>query len=407
MTPSPPVSPPPSTSSLTASPPGPPAAPPSGPPAAPPSGPPAAAARRLYIGGVLLVGVVLAFGLLALQQRREALAAERAARAHQEQQGFPVLTARVVAAGGSRTVTLPGDVRAFRQVTLYAKVSGYLREIRVDKGDAVAQNALIGVLESPETDQQVLAVEADLAVKQQLEGRYRGLVGRGVVSQQEMERAHADVEAARAELARLQALKAYEMVRAPFAGTITARYVDPGALLPAATGATQSAQPIVDLADMTHLRIFVYVAQSEAPYVRDHDVVQIRGDDDAGLQLEASITRISRALDPRTRTMLAEIDLDNADGAIYPGLFVRVTLQVRSPAGLSIPADAVVMRQGKPQVAVIEQGVAHFRSVRLGDDDGHVVRVLGGLQAGEVVGLHVGDEISEGAAVRPLPPAAP
>lgn len=359
------------------------------------------AIRKLYVAGVVAVVCVAAFAFITYELRSQAVAAERDARSEGLRAGVTVLVAKAHASSGIRVVDLPGDVRAFRQVTLYAKLSGYLQEIHVDKGDRVAAGQVLAVVESPETDQQVLSLKADLAVKKQVQARYRALVSQGVVSQAEMDRANADVEAASAEFARLEALEGYEVIRAPFAGTITARYVDPGALVPAATGSTQSAQPLVDLVDMRKVRIFVYVGQSDAPHVHEKEIAHINGDE-ATVSLDAPITRISRALDPHTRTMLAEIDLDNRDGQLYPGLFVHVTLNLKTPTGLTIPADAVVLRQGAPQVAVVEGNQAHFRPVQLGDHDGQSVRVLGGLKEGDMVGLHVGDEISDGVTVQPV-----
>lgn len=310
-----------------------------------------------------------------------------------------IATAVARSHGGSRTVSLPGDVRPFRQVTLYAKVSGYLRDINVDKGDKVAPGQVLAVVQSPETDSQEKSIAAGQADKASVASRYHALVGSGVVSQQDMDKANADLQTANADLARVHALKDYEMIRAPFAGVVTARYVDVGALLAAATGSTGNVQPLVDVADINTVRIYIYVAQNEAPYVHQGDAVRITRDAQNPLDVRARITRISRALDPRTRTMLAEIDIDNRKNLFFPGVFVNVALDVTLPAGIVIPADAVVLREGIPQVAVIQNGVAHFRNVRVGDNDGRMVHVYDGLQPGDVVGLHLGDDVWDGSPV--------
>ncbi len=146
---------------------------------------------------------------------------------------------------------------------------------------------------------------------------------------------------ARATLAQARALQSYEILRAPFAGTITARYVDPGALVPAATGSTQSAAPLVDIADLHRLRILVFVQQDAAPFIHAGDSVRIAVDQQPDLVLDAPVSRCAAALDPRSRTMLCEIWIDN-DHRLYPGTFVHVTLHLddAAPAGGSVGGAA-------------------------------------------------------------------
>ncbi len=359
-------------------------------------------ARNLYVIAVLLVLGVGGYSTFVYTQRRAAAAAARDRLQEKLRLGPQILVTPAGHLGGPRTVTLPGDVRAIKQITLYAKVSGYLKVIHVDKGDSVQAGQVLGVVESPETDSQVLAAQADLTQKRLVEARYKNLVGKGVVSAQEMEKAHADVESATAEVARLQALQDYEIIRAPFSGVVTARYADPGALLPAATGTSQNVQPLIDLVDMSRMRILVSVGQTEAPYIHAGDKAEISGDAQSPLERSASITRVARSIDPRTRTMLAELDLDNNQGELYPGLFVHVAMHIKPLGGLTVPADTVVFRNGKTQLPVITDNRVAYRIVRLGDHDGMTVRVLDGVFEGELIGRNLGDEISEGAHVQPV-----
>jgi RND family efflux transporter MFP subunit len=305
-----------------------------------------------------------------------------------------------VPAPPQRTLNLPGDVRAYRQATLYSKVSGYLKEIRVDRGDTVKANDILGVVAAPETDQQLSSLENGLTAKKQIAARLKALVPTGVASQQELDRAEADVHTAQADVDRLVAVRGFDVIRAPFDGTITARYADPGALMPAATGATQSAQPLVDIADESRVRIVVYLGQLDAPFVKDGDPCTVVRDADPSKPIVAKITRTAHALDPRTRTMWVEVELDNKERLFYPGLFVHVALTLAAAPGLIVPADAVFLRGGQPTVAVVADGRAKFTQIQIGDDDGKTVRVLGGLQAGESVALHVGDDVSDGGAVQ-------
>ena len=143
------------------------------------------------------------------------------------------------------------------QITLYAKIAGYLRSIRVERGDHVGAGQVLGVIESPENDEDVVSARSDAIIKHINAERARRLVTPGIISEADKESAENDERMAQATLQRLSYVSAYESVRAPFDGVITARYVDPGALLPAATGATASAQPIVDVARVDQSRIFV------------------------------------------------------------------------------------------------------------------------------------------------------
>lgn len=353
------------------------------------------------MGFLIVGGACVLTGVLFLNHK-SSIDTEREGRVQQVAGGITVLVAPVAAAEAGRHITLPGELRPYRVTTVYSKVSGYLREINVDKGDKVKGGQALGRVESPETDQQFLSVEADLVMKRQINDRYRNLVGKGVVSAQEMDNAAAALQSGMADLDRLRALKSYEIIRAPFDGIVTARYADPGALLPAATGSTQAAQPLVEVQDMSRVRIFVYVSQAEAPYIRDGDPVTLVSQEDSHVKVEATITRTTHALDLRTRTMLVEIDLDNKDGRLYPGLFVNVTLQVNSAAMLVMPSDAVFLRNGKPTVAVIEDDIAKYTPVEIASDDGHTVHIASGLKVGQLVGLHISDSVSDGAKVKPL-----
>ncbi len=358
------------------------------------------------VGGTAVAGA----GLLGVHMAHERRSLEQAQSSEQQKlaaHGVRVLAARAGRTPPGRLVTLPGDVRPFRQATLYAKVSGYVKRITVDKGDRVRQGQLLATLESPETDQQVLAARANLATRRRLADRNGALVGPGVVSRQDYDQSKGDLDVATAQLGQARALEQYEVIRAPFAGVVTARYVDDGALLPAATGATASAQPLVEITDMSSVRVYVYLGQPDASFVREGTPVEITSDAHPGNSQRSSVTRIARQLDPRTRTMLTEIDLDNQDNWFYPGLFVRVTLSLVTPPALVVPSEAVFLRGGKPHVAVIAEGHAKFTPIVTGDDDGKQVRVESGLTDGQVVGLHIGDEVSDGARVEAVGIPAP
>lgn len=320
--------------------------------------------------------------------------------------GPMVQTANVTREAGGRTLTLSAEVRAYKQVTLYAKVSGYLRFIRVDKGDKVKQNDVLGVIESPETESQVSSQKADLAIKKLTNQRETLLARQGLAAAQDVDQAQANVDIANAALAGIQALRGYETIRAPFDGIVTARYADPGALLQAAT-ASVNAQPLVDVADIERLRITLFLGQSEATFVRENDTVEIWSDERPEPKVEGKIARFSHALDARTRTMVTEVELDNADHAFFPGAFVHAKLVLRTPPSLVMPADALLYRNGKSNAVVVKNGRTTFVPVEVNVPDGQTVRVVSGLNEGDVVVLHPSDDLVEGGAVQVAPAAPP
>jgi RND family efflux transporter MFP subunit len=231
-------------------------------------------------------------------------------------------------------------------------------------------------------------------------------VSKDYVSQQDFETVRAQHEVAQANLRQVRALQEYKLLRAPFDGTITGRYVDPGALIPAATGGTTSALPLVDVADLRRLRITLFVQQDAAPFVHVGDPVTINLDERPEVQIAATVSRFSRSLDPRSRAMLCEIWLDNRY-RLYPGAFVHVTLHLAAPSAPTVPSTALLLRNDQPVVAVVRDSRVDLVPVQTGLDDGKTVQIFSGVRPGELVALDLPNEIAQGAVVRPIPAKAP
>jgi membrane fusion protein, multidrug efflux system len=357
----------------------------------------------LYVVGLL---VVVGSGLLLnrlLRAQKNRVVSEVQTRSESAKAGPRVKVASVATAPPERTVTLIGEARPFRSVILYAKVSGYLKDIRVDKGDAVQAGQVVAVIESPETDHQYQAALADSKNKRLNAERARTLVKKEMIAQQDADQAETDAQVAEAQVAALATLKAYEVLRAPFSGTVTARYADPGALLQNATNAQTSALPLVTISQTDRLRVYVYPDQRDAIFIRAGDRAEISMTERPESSLQARVTRMSGELDPRTRTLLTEIDFDNRKGRILPGSFVQVSLRVRTPAYLEVPSDALVMRGPKPFVAVVTpENKINFRVVDIANDDGQQVRIVSGLKKGERIALNVGESVAEGQEIQPV-----
>ncbi len=361
--------------------------------------------RALTIGTIVLVLLaLLGVGALALT-RRNADARERAQRATVLDRGPAVRVADVELSAADRTLSLPGEVRAWNQSTLYSKVAGYVREVKVDKGTPVKKGELLARLESPETDQAVLGARADLQVKQVQADRARKLRPQGFIAQQDLDTAEGALAVARATLQSLLATQSYEQLRAPFDGVVTARYVDPGALVAAGTSSNQSVQPLFEVADMRTMRVQVYVGQDDAAEIRPGAPVAIALPDDPSHPIEAKVTRTSQGIDARTRTMLVEMDIPNEPVRLYPGSYVNVKIRFPGRRTPVVPGEALAWRGDALYVAQLEAG-NRVKLVRIqpGDDDGRRVQILTGLKGGERVVLNPSAELSDGDPVQPLAP---
>jgi RND family efflux transporter MFP subunit len=263
-------------------------------------------------------------------------------------------------------------------------------------------------MQSPELDRQYEAARADASIRRANARRAANLAEPGVVSVREAEVEKAGADMATATLAALATQRGYTILRAPFAGTVTARYVDVGALVQNAANGQSGAQPVVTVSELDRLRVFVYVDQQYAPLVRagdGADIVVIPG----AAPVRGRISRVSGELEAKTRTMLVEVHLDNKDRAIVPGSFVAVHLTVKSPALIEVPVEALLLRDQKPFVAVVAPDHrVNLRGVTVAYHDGARIGVSAGLQEGETVALNLGRSAQSGDLIQPVgQPAAP
>jgi len=363
------------------------------------------AAIILYLFGGLLIFacVVLAYHLWS--NKKVGLAQEEQARAQSVDAGPRVTVVSVGESPRERTLSLLGEARPFVSATLYAKVSGYLREINVDKGDRVTPGQVLAIIDSPELDHQYQAAVADSKNKRLNAGRARTLAERDMISKQDADTAAADAEVAEANVRSLAAQREYETIRAPFAGMVVARYADPGALVQNAATSQTSTLPLVTVAQTDLLRLYVYPDQRDAHSIHVNDPAEITPPERPDLHLHASITRISGQLDNRTRTMLTEIDFQNTSGVILPGSFVQVNLRIRQAGSgeIEIPSESLVMRGDKPFVALVKpDDTIAYKAVVIGVDEGAVVRIVSGLKKGEQIAVNLGDNIPEGSHIQPV-----
>jgi len=366
----------------------------------------------VYVAG-LGVLCATALGVIGLGSHRKSEARDDAqARETDVRRGPRVRVATVKRAPGVRHLVLQGEARPFFEVTLYAKVAGFLHDLKVDKGDRVKKNQLIATVTAPELDQQYDAALADARNKRINAKRLSALAPSGVVSTQELELGQASADVADANQGALETQRGYRVIRAPFDGVVTARFADPGTLIQSAANGQAGAVPIVAIAKGDQLRVYVYVDQASAPFVRDGDPVVVRVPERPGWSRAAKVTRTSGELSPKTRTMQTEIDISNSDGAILPGSYVEVTLDVKVPPLLEMPAEALVMRGEKTQAAVVDGDQhVHFKPIVVANDDGQTVHLVSGLAEGDRVALNLGSEAEDGSQLQivetPQKPTAP
>ena len=358
--------------------------------------------RRLFLGGVLavLVSLLLLSGLIWRHEVR--LRHEEKSRKDSLAQGTKVRVAKAKKAQEIRPVVLVGESFPYANVTLYAKISGYLQEIRVDKGDRVKADQIVAVIDSPELNKQYAAALADAKNKRADAERFQYLLKSGSVSIQNAENADTTAKIAEDNAAAIKAQKDYEVMQAPFDGIITARYADPGALVQAATSAQTTALPVVALSQTDRLRVYVYPDQKTASSVQLGDKAEVSDATRPETKVSATVSRTTGELDPKTRTLLVEIELDNREGKILAGSFVQVTLFIHIPATIEIPAGGLVMRGDKAFVGTLDaQNKATFREVTVYESDGKAVRLMSGISDGDQVMLNIGQSISEGDLVQP------
>jgi len=331
------------------------------------------------------------------------MAEARSARAKEASLGPHVRTIEALQGPTDRTIQLLADVRPHQTATIYAKVSGYLKWINVDRGDRVKAGQVIAEVDSAETDKQYQAAVADMENKKRLAERAKQLQSTGNTSQQAAETAQTNERMARAVMSQLDTLRSYQTIRAPFDGVITARFADPGALIQSAATSQTNALPIVTIADPSDLRIAIYISQADVPYIHVGDVAEVVDATDPTRKVTAKISRTSEMLDPTTRTLLAEIDVDNDNAFLYPGSFAYVNLHAPIKSFVRIPAIALVVRNNQQMVAVLtDNDTVKLRQVKVASIDGTVVDIADGLAIGERVAISIPDEVTDGSHVQPV-----
>ena len=362
-----------------------------------------AGGRSFYLKwiAVPLVALIAAGGIvlareLSINSQRGQLQTEAA-------RGRIVLCTRLENQVTLRTVTLPGEVHGFYETPIYGKISGYVKQMFVDKGSRVKAGQLVATIDSPETDQQVRNARATYDLAKITDDRFQALVSQAVISQQQADESHQTMLADLAAWKSLVATQQYEKVYAPFDGMITVRSLYPGALVATGTAVGTSNPGLYQMATLKPLRIYVYLPQSYAPLVNDGDLSVVTVNEYPNRDYHGSITRHPSALDQSTRTMLLEVDLPNDDLSLYPGMYASVAITIKGSSGAPrVPDEALIFDGERVLVPVVKDNRVHLVPVKLGLDNGIDCEITRGLNGDETVALGLGQAATEGELIQPL-----
>jgi RND family efflux transporter MFP subunit len=313
----------------------------------------------------------------------------------------------------TQEIVLPGNTQAFSDAPIYARTSGYLKRWYFDIGAHVQKGQLLAEIETPEVDQQLQQARADLDTAQAnlniakiTASRWQDLVGNGSVSQQETDQAvsnlsavKAAAESSSANVRRLEQLQSFEKIYAPFAGIITARNTDIGALIDA--GANTQPKELFHIAAIHKLRLYVSVPEVYSRAARFGAPATLTLDEFPGQTFHGTLVRNANSIDVASRTLLVEVDVDNPTGQLLPGAYVFVHLKLpEQTRSVTIPSNALIFRKEGLQVGVVRNGNAELVPVKISRDYGNSVEIISGLQPSDAVIVDPSDSLVAGTAVR-------
>ena len=365
--------------------------------------------RTVVIVVVLLVvvAVLVITGIVPRLRASRALAAET-----NELAAPTVLVVQPKQGAPSQEIVLPGNIEAFVDSPIFARTNGYLKRWYFDIGSHVKQGQLLADIESPEIDHELSQAQADLGTalaNQHLSeitaNRFSDLLKQDAVSQQDTDNAVNDlvarktaVKSAQANVDRLGQLVAFEKVYAPFDGVVTARNTDIGQLIDSGAAGGQ-ARSLFQMAALNRLRVFINVPQIYSQAATPGLTADLMFAEFPGRRFQGKLVRTSRAIDPTSRTLNVEVDVDNAKGELFPGAYAEVHLKLKDGMRptLIVPVSALIFRREGLQIAVAKSdNTAELVSITLGRDFGDVAEVTTGLTGQERVITNPPDSIIDG-----------
>jgi RND family efflux transporter MFP subunit len=369
---------------------------------------------RWWLIGLAVAVFVLGFVIYSgIHQRAQA---ESRLGASTEQAAVPTVSVvKPTSNTAGKEIVLPGNTQPFNDTPIYARTNGYLKRWYVDIGAHVTQGQLLADIDTPEVDQQLEQARADLKNAQANEqlaqitaARWQNLLKTNSVSKQETDQAVSDLSARQAtvdsmaaNVHRLEQLQSFEKVYAPFAGVITARNTDIGALINAGAGGVP--QELFHMAAVNRLRVYVAVPEVDSLAAQNGAKAMLTLDEFPGETFQGTIVRNSDSIDLASRTLNVEVDVDNAQGRIRTGAYVFVHLKVpehSSTQSITIPANTLLFRSEGLRVGVVRNGRAELVPITIGRDYGATVEVVTGLQPADQVIVNPSDSLTSGSPVQ-------
>jgi RND family efflux transporter MFP subunit len=369
-------------------------------------------------GALIVVAILLAFAAVAavwgISTRARALAT--VTRETRDLSVATVAVTRPEKGAPQQDLSLPGNIQPYTDAAIFARTTGYLKQRYADIGSHVKQGQLLAEIDTPEIDQQLQQARAELStaeanakLAQTTAERYRDLIKSESVSQQDVDNANgnydarrAAVESASANVKRLEQTQAFKKIYAPFDGVITARNTDIGALI----GSGNAAKELFHIAETHRLRVYVNVPQAYSRAAQPGLEAEIELKELPGQRFKGTLARNAQAIDPMSRTLLSEIDLDNPRGELLPGAYAEVHLKLPTPsATFRLPVNTLIFRSEGLRVAVVSNGHVALVPVTLGRDFGSVVEIVSGLSGSEAVIVNPPDSLTAGQPVRIAPEA--
>lgn len=345
--------------------------------------------RLLSAVGILAVvvaGGIVAFGIMGREDHTRALAVWSADNA------LPTVALADVSRGlQGDAVSLPGTIQPYYRAEIFSRVTGYLKSWSTDIGARVKAGEVMAVIDTPDLDQQILQAKADLATAEAnarlsdlTARRWKALLSSKSVAQQAVDEKVGDaqakaalVNAAKANLGRLQALAAFTKITAPFDGIVTARKTDIGALI----NAGSAGKELFEVADLDKVRLYVQVPQAYSAAIQPGQAADFSVPEYPGVVFHAAVASISHAMDAASRSMLVELQADNSDGKLFAGSFCQVSFKLdQNPNVAVVPATALVATDKGSELALLgANDTVTLQPVRLGHDFGDSVEVIAGL----------------------------
>jgi RND family efflux transporter MFP subunit len=371
-------------------------------------------ARRGTAGILVAAGVVALLGVGIYAGIRDRADAGAALATATLETAVPIVDVIHPQAGApDQELRLPGQTLAFSDAPIYARTSGYLKRWTFDIGAHVKKGDLLAQIETPELDQQLRTARADLVTAQaneKLAGitaqRTASLLKSQSISTQERDNAagaynanQSIVVSRQADVERLEQMQSYENVYAPFDGVITARNTDVGHLINA--GAGMPSAELFHLTAIQVLRIYVAVPETDSPAMKIGATPTVTLDEYPGETFHGTLVRTDNAINPASRTLRVEVDVDNADGKLLPGSYVFVHFMLPGRAqSITVPSNTLLFRSEGLRVGVVRNGSAELVPITIGRDYGDKVEVLSGITAADQVIVNPSDSLIGGTAVR-------